>query len=382
MRSWLLPRSGCDRSSSPSQWPKPFEKMRVEWVRDRDRFAELESNWERLAERQGSPFLRHAWFSAWWTAFGHGRQLEICTVWDEGDLVAALPLCTGRFSLEPLANEHSPAFAPLARDKEALGKLIANVLPASPTLTMLRVPDGNPVVDEVVRESVTRGHLALVQRGPAVPFVDTRGTFAEYVDRRSGNARRDFRRCRRLLGTLPNVEQVVLAVPENVEAEVARGLEVEGSSWKSRRGTAILDSPATTTFYHDVAARFARLGKLRLSTLSVGGNVVAFNFNLLDSARIWGLKGGYDTAYSRYAPGLLLVFAEVERCFELGLSSLELLGEECSWKRKLSQDVRLQWTVGSYARRPVPLGYYGYRRHLRPALRRTYRRLLPGRVRG
>lgn len=346
--------------------------MRAEWVVSADRFAELESAWEALAEKHCSPFLRHPWFSAWWKAFGGSRELRVCTLWDEDTLAAAFPLCRSRTGLRPLTNAHSNSFALLARDDRARSELIEIVLSVSPRLKLDFVPEGDPTFDALIRSSQAQDRLLLVQPGPPSPTVDTRGELSEYWWGLSGNARRDFRRCRRLLDGLRDVEQRILSEPEDLETELMRGFAIEGSGWKSRRGTAILDSSSTTTFYRDVAFSFARLGKLRLSTLSVGGTLAAFNLNLLDHDRIWGLKGGYDPTYAPYAPGLTLVLAEVERCFELGLSSLELLGGAEPWKRKLTRDTRQHWTIASFTKRPLPLFQYGLQL-VEPRARHTLR---------
>jgi CelD/BcsL family acetyltransferase involved in cellulose biosynthesis len=91
------------------------------------------------------------------------------------------------------------------------------------------------------------------------------------------------------------------------------------------------------------------------------------------------LKGGYDEAFRRYAPGLMLTLAEIERAQELGLEAVELLGDQADWKAKFANDERAHWLVHSYRRRPVPLARYAYRRAVRPPLRRAYRRVRAGR---
>src|SRR5215207_8910765 len=92
--------------------------FRTEWIDDPSRLAALREPWDRLAAADPTPFSRHDWLTAWWRAFGDGRRMRICAVWDGDDLAAALPLAAparGR-ALTAMANPHSPAFRPLARD--------------------------------------------------------------------------------------------------------------------------------------------------------------------------------------------------------------------------------------------------------------------------
>lgn len=347
--------------------------MRAEWVVDADRFAELEPAWEKLAEPQRSPFLRHAWLSAWWKAFGGTRRLRVCTLWDNGELAGALPLYQARGHLAPTTNAHSNAFEPLARDERSLSELIRTVLAASPQLRLDLVPEDSPLFDPLVQVFTANKHLLLRVPGPASPTVDTTGSLDAYWQGRSKNARKDFRRRRKRLAGLPAVEQRILVEPENLDSELMRGLAVEGSGWKSRRGTAILDAPETTHFYREVATRFAELDKLRFSTISIDGDVAAFAFNLLDHGKIWCLKSGYSPVFAPFSPGKLLMLAQIERCFELDLSSFEFLGWADPWKSMFTQETRRHWTIGAYEKRPLPLVDYGLQRFVRPRARRGYR---------
>src|SRR5207247_6681367 len=76
---------GSNRGSNPAV-------QRIEWIDQAERFAELSEPWDRLAAKQRAPFGRHAWFQAWWNAFGTEGKLSICAVWRGQRLAAVLPL--------------------------------------------------------------------------------------------------------------------------------------------------------------------------------------------------------------------------------------------------------------------------------------------------
>ncbi len=373
------PRSGgriATRAQSTPRLVRPSRQAptRIERIGSQIRLDELAPEWERLADGHGLPFLRHAWFAAWWAAFGRGR-LQVYVLWDGDELAAVFPLQVRGHRLRPLANEHTPFVGPLGRSPQALAVLMQSILDEWGSLSLAPVFRDVPATGQLL-DTLGRGsRWAYVEEKGGSPVVRTSGSLAEYMAQLSGNARRDFRRLRRLLAGVPDVEIAALVEPEDLERELSDGFAIEGSHWKTRRGTAILDSAATTTFYRDVAARFAALGKLRLSRLSFGDRPAAFNLNLLDGGRVWGLKGGYDPAYARFAPGMLLLLAEIERCFELGLDALELLGSEDPWKRKFTRAAHPVVQVHAYSFGTLPLFTYGYRRLVRPRLRAVYRRL-------
>jgi CelD/BcsL family acetyltransferase involved in cellulose biosynthesis len=168
-----------------------------------------------------------------------------------------------------------------------------------------------------------------------------------------------------------------LDAPTDLVDQLDAFFALEARGWKGRRGTAILSSERTTAFYRAVAAGFARRGELRLSTIEVDDQLIAFDLGLVSADRLWVLKGSYDESYRRYAPGLLLLLAEIERAFELGLDAVELLGDAEPYKRKFATDFRPHCAVHSHRRRLVPLAWLSYRRLARPLLRRAYRRVRP-----
>lgn len=356
--------------------------MRFEWIEDPARFEQLEAAWEQLAERQDSPFLRHAWFAAWWSAFGAGRRLRVCTGWDGDELAAVFPLLAAGRRLEPIENAHTPSFRPFARSEAELRELTREVLRASRgRLCLLGVPADDSSVEELARSSGELGRVSLVRIEARSPFVDTAAGWDAFWSGLSRKTKKDLRHRRNRLEAM-GAEVAPLAEPADLEVELEQGLAVEGSGWKSGRGTAIVQEPATSAFYRELARRFARLGKLRFSTVSVDGRVIAFDYVLVDGGRAYTLKGGYDVAHAGLAPGLVLTLAQVERCCKLGLASLELLGEEAAWKLKFTDAARPLVEVHSYERRPLPLTHYAWRRLGRPVAKRAYRRFFPGRARG
>src|SRR5205085_965470 len=138
--------------------------------------------WERLAERERLPFARHAWFAAWWQAFGGGRLLQICTVWDGSELAGAFPLAGDRRGLVALANVHSPAFRPLARDEQALRRLAdAAVERAAGVLRVPELSAGEPSAEALAVASRAAGRLTLVENGRVAPFVETAGELGSYL---------------------------------------------------------------------------------------------------------------------------------------------------------------------------------------------------------
>jgi len=241
---------------------------RVEWVTDFARFVSVGPQWDRLAVGPLAPFSRHAWFAAWWKAFGAGRRLSICALWREGELAAVLPLWRRGRRLEAMANVHTPVFAPLARDAEALEVLLDEVLRvARAELALSAVPVEWPTLCALRSAAARAGRVCHEEPQHTSPIVETVGSYAAYRSKMKSRWSSSERKARKMARE-HDARFDLVSVPTALDEQLARGLRVEGSGWKGRKGTAIQSSADTLTFYRSIATSFARRGELRLSEIA------------------------------------------------------------------------------------------------------------------
>jgi CelD/BcsL family acetyltransferase involved in cellulose biosynthesis len=351
----------------------------VEWVEDETAFLALADAWDELAELDPYPFLRHSWFACWWQAFGGDRRLRICTVRRDGELAGVFPLCVRRGALEAMANIHSPVFTPLARDESALAAAVEAVFADRPgSLVVSALPSDDRALALLCDHSRAAGNITFVEHQYTSPIVQLDGDFERFKQSMDKDARKDIERRRRKLEREHEAAVQALAPPDNLDGELERGFEIEGSGWKGGRGTAILGSEETAVFYRSVSRAFAAAGRLRMSSVYAEGKMIAFDLNLVDHGRLWIPKGGFDEAFRSYAPGLVLTLAQIEAAAADRLEGVELLGDVAEWKLKFSNAERRHCIFQSYRRAaPVPLARYAWRRALRPALKSARDRVSP-----
>jgi CelD/BcsL family acetyltransferase involved in cellulose biosynthesis len=330
--------------------------VRVEWVDSTEALESLRDAWERLAEPEGIPFVRHAWFLAWWRAFGTGR-LAVAAAFDGEELAAVLPLERRGAQLSALANAHTPIFRPLGR-ADALAAAADAAVRSASSLVLPALTEAHPSLAVLREQAWSSGRTVLVQDFQRHPVVRTSGSWDDYRSRLDRKTRKDIERRRRRLDAECSPEYLVLEPPRDLETELTLGFRAEAGGWKGERRTAVLHEPAAERFYREVARAFSVEGRFRISAVAVDGAFAAFD-------------------YRRFAPGLVLTLAEIGRAFEQGLDAVELLGEAVPWKLRFADDVRPQVYLGVYRRTPASLARYGYRL-VRPIVRDAYRRL-PGR---
>jgi CelD/BcsL family acetyltransferase involved in cellulose biosynthesis len=349
------------------------DKAGAIWIADQASFDSLEGEWDALLPADARPFDLHCWYSAWWTAFGAQGEMAVCTVRREGRLVGVLPLWRRGREARALADGHSPVFRPLAVDGEAMDALLTAV--ASHPLSRVTLP-GVPVDDPALaamREQ--RGKMRwTIQPAYSSPIVDTSGDFDAW---RAASKKRwgaPLERFRRKMDRDFSAEFSIVEPPKDLERELDEGFAVEASGWKGEAGTAILSTPETNAFYRAIASDFAARDELRLTRISLDGEVAAFDFCLLHGGRLYLLKTGFDERFRRLAPGLVMRLSIIERCFELNLEAHELLGEESEWKAKFATGKRSHADAFGFPATPVGSLRRSYRASIRPTLRAIYRR--------
>jgi CelD/BcsL family acetyltransferase involved in cellulose biosynthesis len=345
----------------------------LEWLQGEAALLSLAPAWDALAAADGTPFSRHAWFLAWWQAFGgpDDAALRICTAWDAGELVAALPCVAADQTLRAASNSESELHPP-HRDEQALAAVLrAAYAEAGREMTLAMVPLEAPVGRAAIGTARAAGRVALVGQVGLAPVVSLDGTWEDYRERmrsKWGSIERKGRKLRREHDAGVSLVQP----PADLGAQLARGLALEQGGWKGREGTAILDRAQYRRFYEGLAHGFAATGDLRLSEIVLDGELVAFDLAMLTGNRLYSVKTAYSEAHARLSPGMVMRTEMIERCFDEGLEAHELLGVALPWKLRFATATRPVADVTVLHRGPRAWGRMAYHGRVRPQLRRAY----------
>ena len=319
--------------------------VRIEW---HDDVAAISAEWEALAESLGAPpFAYPGWFAAWYDAFGRGRP-QLLAARQDGELAAVVPLERRGGVFRSAANWHTPLYASPARPgslaevARALAAVHARRLdltlldPEDPLLALLRSPRASERV--VARQ----------------PWVDTSGSWEAYEATLPRKMLKELRRQRRRLDEEGEVRFEFARGGDVLDSLLAEGFRVEGSGWKTERGTAIASDPAVERFYRGVAAWADARGWLTLAFLRVGGQAVAFDMHLEAGGASYVLKGGFDRAWARFSPGTVLTHESLQRAFaSSGLGSYEFLGSDDAYKLSWSETTRDRVRLQLFPRTPA-----------------------------
>jgi CelD/BcsL family acetyltransferase involved in cellulose biosynthesis len=338
---------------------------KLEWIVQRDRFAQIAPAWEALARTEPDPFMRHPWLDAWWSAHPHA-DARVAVVWDGDQLVAGLPLMVRGEEAESFGEALLVPFRPLARDQQALMQLVRSVdaLPAA-TVTLHSAVRGDPRTEALMRG--LRASRPIVTRSHPNRFlaVETRGSWDDY--RRAMRSRWGSveRKGRKLIRD-HDAQLRIVEPPADLAAQLDEGFALEAQGWKGAAGTAVDRDPIYAVFLRAAARGLDAAGELRCSEIRVDGRLVAWDVAILSCRRLYSLKTTYAEDFAALSPGLVLRRAIVERCFALGLDGHEFGGRDMGWKRRFATSARASNSLRVDRVRPKPLARLAYQRLARP----------------
>jgi CelD/BcsL family acetyltransferase involved in cellulose biosynthesis len=333
---------------------------------------DLTAEWDELADRTvAPPFWRPAWFELWNRSFGSGSPL-ILVVRRHDRIAGLLPLVRRGREVASMTNDHTPGFDLLAESEAAADALARALLASGASRLTLDYVDAQGDGLRSLRRAVgDAGWRLAIRDWERPPYVCVEGTWEEFERGLDGKFRRDLVRRRRRLEELGPVVVDVQDGSDRLTELLEEGFALEPSGWKHARGTAIVSRPETRDFYIGLAEWAARRGALRLSFLRVDGRPLAFQLGLEEGGSYFFIKGGYDPAYTRFAPAKLLLQAVLRRAFEVPLRRFEFLGGP--------EPFKLEWTstchdfkrVSAFSNTPPALAAWVIEAFGRPAARRA-----------
>jgi CelD/BcsL family acetyltransferase involved in cellulose biosynthesis len=329
-------------------------RLEIEVLRDAGPIA---AEWDALADQIGAaPWLRPGWIGAWFECFASGSP-RVVALRRDGRLSAVLPLQMRRRALASPTNWHTPEFAPVAEDAGIERTLVEALFSGAPRrLALSFLPDRGSTAAEHLEAAAARAGYRVIRRVVLrSPYIEINRAWDELekerlTSKRRGNLRRMFRG----LGGEGRLSLEVADGREGLDELLEEAFRIEALGWKGTEGSAILSSPETRRFYTEVARWAARRGWLRMLFLRLDGRAVAFDFALELGDVHYLVKVGFDPAFGRFAPGVLMRHDMIERAFSLGLRRYEFLGSDDAYK--------LEWTDRCHERtlvqafRPSPSG--------------------------
>jgi CelD/BcsL family acetyltransferase involved in cellulose biosynthesis len=337
-------------------------------IRTYSELGPLAAEWDELAYADGSPFLTHAWLSAWWSGFGKGEPLWFTLQDEQGGMRAGAFMQRVGGQLTAAANVHSGDWDAVARDEDARAELWqAIIADGANRVRVQAMPERAPGTRMLSQSLADAGYSVAEVPGPFCPWLELPGSPDELLAGVSSSLRAQVKRKRRGLEKAGAVEFRTVAGGATFDDDLETFLRLEASGWKGESGTAILSDPANERLYREFAHAAATKGWMRLYVLEVGGEPIAADYGCAFAGRGVFIKTGFDEAHSRLSPGLVLRAEVLRSSIEEGLRHYDFLGEADIYKTRWTAEVHPRTRLFAY--RGLARPGYAYRKTLRPLLK-------------
>lgn len=331
----------------------------IEIIWDKIRFAQLEKEWNRLAEPLGSPLLCHDWFFSCAEAFYDDGDLRIVVLRSDGEVVATAPLAAkkkrGIEYLELLGASNLNEPTGLLYDNEkSLKKLLDAVLELGRPVVLQRMTHF-PASDHSFNGALKNRPIIIRRSSAGSVYIPVGTNWEEFWNSLKSRRRYDFRRARKRAENKGKITvQIMCPDYENLNDHLGVAFAIEASGWKGQQGSAILKNAGLRRFFETYAGLACKERKLRLCFLYIADDPVAMQIGVEHSNRFWVLKIGYDEKWRKCSPGMQLAYETIRYAFLHGLESYEWLGADEEWLHAWPVNIRNCISVGFY-----PMGAAG-----------------------
>ncbi|WP_367717783.1 GNAT family N-acetyltransferase [Nitratireductor sp. GISD-1A_MAKvit] len=118
---------------------------------------------------------------------------------------------------------------------------------------------------------------------------------------------REFRRLKRRLGELGNLEYRIARHPDEVRLGVEAFLTLEASGWKGRERTAMAIDRYRAAFAREAVHRLSERDMCRIHMLTLNDAVIACLIVFVENGTAYTWKTAYDEGLTGFSPGTLLM---------------------------------------------------------------------------
>lgn len=330
--------------------------MVIETVNSFERFAELESDWNRLLEEAStrSVFLTHEWIWSWWKSYGHKRRLSILLLREEEKIRAIAPLMKtgyGIFARLSLIGGHrsdcSDFIVPRNRTDHyrTLLEHLLSSLQGWDEAFFENVPEDSPLIkcceERFAHRLLSRDVLE------ACPYMNLRGREKEIrkklLERES--IRRKVRKLqeqgRLVFRHYDQREQMEGALPRLLGFYLRR---FDALHWEDRL-------PSELCFHAAIVNRMDSKGVVKFAVLELDGKPIAWHFGFAYNQVYHWVRPAFDPSYAEFSPGLVLLAHLFEYALSNGYKEFNFLRGSEPFKMRWADSTRRVMLIRFYRSR-------------------------------
>ena len=321
----------------------------VEPVTTEEGFLRLAGDWNRLSETSADPnvFMTFDWFRAWNQRLTQeergGRRPHVLVVKKDGGVAGIVPLIyrtASRFgvsvrkleSVDTLADYHDFTLGnDLAGQSRAIAEFLAETQDQwdLADLRDLRM-EGNALAQIGGALSSVGLYYRVVPEKDRCPYLLISGDSASHLDKLSGGVRRTLRK-RLERANARGLRVRIIENPQDHAGLLEKMIALEAQ----KRSNGKLVQPFIGRFPEVFQSLFDTLGPrnwVYVALMELDDQLVASQLGFRCGKRLWDYNKAYNHAFSRFAPGTLLIASLLDYGFSRGYEEYDFLRGEDPYK--------------------------------------------------
>jgi CelD/BcsL family acetyltransferase involved in cellulose biosynthesis len=328
------------------------EPLRIRVYRNLDELESLLPSWQELlaAYPLATTFSTWEWLSAWWRAFGNGRELLVLSfLGPNSELVGLAPL-----SIEPHAFVPGLPLRLLrlmgdgSHDSDNLDLPVRcgwEEMMVDGLLSYLRrhkswdvaefntVPPNSPVLGELIQKLRGSG-WTISRRERAASAISLPNSFNTYFQQLSSEDRKNLGRYTRRLER--RYQTRIYRCIE--QADLPRCLEalfrLHQGRWQAAGEPGTFASEERRHFYYDLSPALLARGWLQFWVLELDDTIAAVQYGFRYKDTVFHLQEGFDNTRSSDRLGFILRGRVIEQLIADGVQKYDFLGGEPGYKAR------------------------------------------------
>jgi CelD/BcsL family acetyltransferase involved in cellulose biosynthesis len=370
--------------------------MEVRLVDSVQMFEALRDQWDALLESSPnvSVFVTWEWNYLWWRHYSKNRRLHIVTAWEDGRLMGILPLYIQRSAVYRIFAVNVARFIGTGGDTapDYLGPLLRPDRADRTATALVDYLFDGPLEWDVL-------HMSDLQAGTAfwatfmsccarrrcyvgeriaadISFITLPASWDDYLASLHRDRRYAIRSARRKFETQHRGRFYVRAGEEGLDDAVDHLISLHHRRWEARSERHAFSSLEYVGFHRDVIHACARRGWIRFYVLEADGAPVAVFYCYRFREQIYYFQAGFDPAYERLRPGLILIGYAVEHAIQEGNTVFDFLRGEHHYKTQWGKSKRRTYTLTAH-HGGVGSALFRVREERLPSVKAWIKRALP-----
>ncbi|MFO0912140.1 MAG: GNAT family N-acetyltransferase [Pirellulales bacterium] len=358
--------------------------MFVSRLRTGAELDQIQADWQRLSG--GNPLQSYTWMRSWWDAFGQHRELYVLCFRDSGGLVVGLfPFCR-RWSLDKghclellgsgkACSDYQrflvdPMFADDVLQAAVEWLLAAQGEHRWDTIDLDGVEALDPHINAWRTRMAERAVSITQLEQPSCWRLELPASREAYLSERSKSRRRLLKKQFELLEQPDSPAKYEVAETlDQLRSITETTRQLHQGRWQADGVAGCFADAAFDRFLPEVLERLWPSGSVHAALVTFDGLPVAGSLGLIEAGVHYVYLVGMDPAAAAHQPGWLLNCGHLRHAWEHGLTGLDFLRGDESYKASLGAERRPQmrlrlasrqtlaqvrhrlWHVGRYCRR-------------------------------